>query len=269
MKIKPFKTSDVNSLHLNILLYGHGGAGKTTAIGRFADTFGKGLIISGEGGLSSISDKDIDFIPFYSFEHPVDKKQYPDGYSFKEIMSFIKSDDFKEAGYKWLAIDSMTELSRRAFLEANDENPDKNNNFKPYQIYSQKIDPLIGELRDLPIHTIVSALAAEEQDDNGSTHFWPMLHQKSKQKKYIGDFDLVCALITKTETQKGQDGKNKMALRRYMICDQVHGWHGKNRDPHNRIRPVEDGNDVPNLVKRMLMTKEEFEQTKRVGVAAE
>ena len=55
MKIKPFKTSDVNSLHLNILLYGHGGAGKTTAIGRFADTFGKGLIISGEGGLSSIS----------------------------------------------------------------------------------------------------------------------------------------------------------------------------------------------------------------------
>jgi len=79
----------------------------------------------------------------------------------------------------------------------------------------------------------------------------------------------VCALVTKTETQKGQDGKNKMALRRYMICDQVHGWHGKNRDPHGRIRPVEDGNDVPELVKRMLMTKEQFEKTKRVGVAAE
>ena len=61
MKIKPFKTSDVNSLHLNILLYGHGGAGKTTAIGRFADTFGKGLIISGEGGLSSMSSNRIKF----------------------------------------------------------------------------------------------------------------------------------------------------------------------------------------------------------------
>jgi hypothetical protein len=158
-------------------------------------------------------------------------------------------------------------LSRRAFLEAHAENPDKNNNFKPYQIYSQKIDPLIGDLRDLPIHTIVTALAAEEQDDNGKTHFWPMLHQKSKQKKYIGDFDLVCALVTKTETQKVQGGKDKMALRRYMLCDQVHGWHGKNRDPHGRIRPVEDGTDVPELVKRMMMTKEQFEKTKRVGVA--
>lgn len=267
MKIKPFKTSDVTALNLNILLYGHGGAGKTTAIGKFADTFGKGLIISGEGGLSSISDKDIDFIPFYSFDHPVDKAQYPDGYSFKEIMSFIRSPEFREAGYNWLAVDSITELSRRAFNEANAENPDKNNNFKPYQIYSQKIDPLIGDLRDLPIHTIVTALAAEEQDDNGKTHFWPMLHQKSKQKKYIGDFDLVCALVTKTETQKVQGGKDKMALRRYMLCDQVHGWHGKNRDPHGRIRPVEDGTDVPELVKRMMMTKEQFEKTKRVGVA--
>jgi phage nucleotide-binding protein len=267
MKIKLFKTSDVTALNLNILLYGHGGAGKTTAIGKFADTFGKGLIISGEGGLTSISDKDIDFLPFYSFDHPVDKDQYPNGYSFKEIMSFIRSPEFREAGYKWLAVDSITELSRRAFNEANAENPDKNNNFKPYQIYSQKIDPLIGDLRDLPIHTIVTALAAEEQDDNGKTHFWPMLHQKSKQKKYIGDFDLVCALVTKTETQKVQGGKDKMALRRYMLCDQVHGWHGKNRDPHGRIRPVEEGTDVPELVNRMMMTKEQFEKTKRVGVA--
>jgi phage nucleotide-binding protein len=267
MKIKLFKTSDVTALNLNILLYGHGGAGKTTAIGKFADTFGKGLIISGEGGLTSISDKDIDFLPFYSFDHPVDKDQYPNGYSFKEIMSFIRSPEFREVGYKWLAVDSITELSRRAFNEANAENDDKNNNFKPYQIYSQKIDPLIGDLRDLPIHTIVTALAAEEQDDNGKTHFWPMLHQKSKQKKYIGDFDLVCALVAKTETQKVQGGKDKMALRRYMLCDQVHGWHGKNRDPHGRIRPVEDGTDVPELVKRMMMTKEQFEKTKRVGVA--
>lgn len=268
MKIKPFKTSDVHSLHLNILLYGHGGVGKTTAIGRFADVMGKGLIISGEGGLTSISDKDIDYIPFFSFDHPVDRQKHPEGHSFKDIMSFVRSDDFRQAGYKWLAVDSVTELSRRAFNEAMEENPDPSNTGKPYQIYARKFEPMIGDLRDLPIHTIVTALAAEEQDDNGQTHFWPMLAQKTKQKKFLGDFDLVCGMITKTETQKNAEGKTKMSLRRYMICSPVNGWHGKNRDPHGRIRHVEEGGDVPALVKRMQMTKEEFENTKKQGVAA-
>lgn len=246
MKIKPFKTSDVSSIALNILLYGHAGSGKTTQIGKMYDRYGKGLVLSGEGGLTSISDKEIDYLPFYSFDHPVDKKVHPNGYSFMDIMGYIRSPEFADQGYKWIAVDSITELSRRAFMEAVAENPDKNNNFKPYQIYTQKLDPLIGDLRDLPIHTIVTALAAEETDDNGQTHFYPMLHQKSKQKKYAGDFDLVCGMVTKTAEQDG-----KVSLKRYLICDQVHGWHGKNRDPHRRIKAVETVNDVTELVERL------------------
>tara|TARA_B110000046_G_scaffold24980_1_gene24165 strand:- start:781 stop:1587 length:807 start_codon:yes stop_codon:yes gene_type:complete len=265
MKIKPLKTSNIHDLSLNVLIYGHGGCGKTTALGGFADTFGKGLILSGEGGLSSISDKEIDFIPFYTFDKPVDKEMYPDGYSFTDIMKYIKTEDFRKQGYKWLGIDSMTELSRRAFQEAKEAHPEPKDTFPAYGMYNQLLDPVVGDLRDLNIHTIVTCLAAEERDDNGSTHFWPMLNQKSKQKKYIGDFDLVCALVTKTETQRGQDGKDKMKMMRYMMTDSVHGWHGKNRDPYRRIKAVEAGTDVSHLVKRMLMTKDDYEKTKRAG----
>ena len=62
MKIKPFKTSDVSNIALNILLYGHAGCGKTTQIGKMHDRYGKGLVLSGEGGLTSISDKEIDYL---------------------------------------------------------------------------------------------------------------------------------------------------------------------------------------------------------------
>lgn len=268
MKIKPFNTGDVQKLHLNVLIYGHAGAGKTTALGHFEDHFGKGLIISGEGGLASVSDRNIDFIPFYSFDHPVDQKKHPDGYSFKQIMDYLRTQDFKDAGYKWVAIDSVTELSRRAFYEAQQENTNPNDNFKPYNIYSNKIDPLINDLRDLPIHTIVTALAAEEQDGNGAINFWPMLHQKSKQKRFCGTFDLVAALVNRTETVKQENGKDKMVMRRYTLTSDVQGWHGKTRDPQHRVRSVEEGTNVAELVQRLLLTKEEWENSKRTGAAA-
>ena len=86
-----------------------------------------------------------------------------------------------------------------------------------------------------------------------------------RQNKSFLATSILCGMITKTETQKNSEGKTKMSLRRYMICSPVNGWH-ENRDPHGRIRHVEEG-DVA-LVKRMQMTKEEFENTKKQGVAA-
>ena len=212
MKIKPFSTGDVNNIHLNVLIYGHAGSGKTTALGNFEDTFGKGLILSGEGGLASIADRNIDFLPFYSFDHDIDRKKHPEGYSFKELMSYVTSDDFRNAGYKWVAIDSFTELSRRAFTEATMENDNPKDGFKKYELYTQKIDPMINDLRDLPIHVVCTALATESKDENGMTNFWPMLHQKSKVEAFCGTFDVVAALINKTETAKTEDGKTKMKM---------------------------------------------------------
>ena len=268
MKIKPFSTGDVKNIHLNVLIYGHAGAGKTTALGHFQETFGKGLILSGEGGLASIADKNIDFLPFYSFDHPVDQKKYPGGHSFKDLMAYLTSDEFKNSDYKWVAIDSFTELSRRAFTEATLENDNPKDGFKKYDLYTQKIDPMINDLRDLPIHVVCTALATESKDENGMTNFWPMLHQKSKVEAFCGTFDVVAALINKSETVKTEEGKTKMKMHRYTLTGNVSGWHGKTRDCHGRIRVAEEGTNVASLVQRLVMNKEEFENTKKQGIAA-
>ena len=268
MKIKPFSTGDVKNIHLNTLIYGHAGAGKTTALGHFQETFGKGLILSGEGGLASIADRNIDFLPFYSFDHPVDQKKYPGGHSFKDLMAYLTSDEFKSSDYKWVAIDSFTELSRRAFTEATLENDNPKDGFKKYDLYTQKIDPMINDLRDLPIHVVCTALATESKDENGMTNFWPMLHQKSKVEAFCGTFDVVAALINKSETVKTEEGKTKMKMHRYTLTGNVSGWHGKTRDCHGRIRVAEEGTNVASLVQRLVMNKEEFENTKKQGIAA-
>ena len=183
-------------------------------------------------------------------------------------MSYVTSDTFRNEGYKWIAIDSFTELSRRAFTEATIENDNPKDGFKKYELYTQKIDPMINDLRDLPIHVVCTALATESKDENGMTNFWPMLHQKSKVEAFCGTFDVVAALINKSETVKTEDGKTKMKMHRYTLTGNVSGWHGKTRDCHGRIRVAEEGTNVASLVKRLVMNKEEFENTKRQGVAA-
>ena len=61
MKIQPLKTNDVSVKGSSkVLVYAHHGAGKTTQAANYHDRYGKGLVISGESGLSSIADKEID-----------------------------------------------------------------------------------------------------------------------------------------------------------------------------------------------------------------
>ena len=85
MKIEVFKTNDTSVKGSSkVLLYAHHGAGKTTQAAKYADRFGKGLVISGESGLSSIADREIDYIPFTTFD-----RTPREGYSFKQIVDYI------------------------------------------------------------------------------------------------------------------------------------------------------------------------------------
>ena len=69
MKITPLKTTDATvSSKSKSLVYGPHGSGKTTQCANYAKRYGKGIILSGEGGLSSISDMEIDYLPFSTFK---------------------------------------------------------------------------------------------------------------------------------------------------------------------------------------------------------
>ena len=63
MKITPLKTNDISVVGASkTLVYGMHGSGKTTQCANYAKRFGKGLILSGESGLSSIADIACDYL---------------------------------------------------------------------------------------------------------------------------------------------------------------------------------------------------------------
>lgn len=259
MKITPLNTAD-GTVHAasKTLLYGHHGVGKTTQIARYAERFGKGLVLSGESGLASIADHEIDYVPFTTFE-----REPQVGYSFRQIVAYVMSDDFRDAGYKWIALDSATELSQRCFAEVEAEFSGSNNGFEKWGAYERKIVSALKWIRDLDFHVCITALAAEEQDDNGRTQYWPMLVQKKVQKLIPGLYDHVFCLVRRAEEKDGE-----MKVNRLIITDQVAGWQGKSRDPGRRLEPVERGGDVTELLARIQMPRDEYVKKYRKGEKA-
>ena len=77
-----------------------------------------------------------------------------------------------------------------------------------------------------------------------------MLDQKKVQKNFGANFDFVFCLVRKTSEQD-----NKMVVSRYLITDNVKGWHGKVRDPKRVLRSVENESDVTILMKRVTEMK--------------
>lgn len=251
-----FKPKNTGAIQMDepnkVLLYAHHGFGKTYQAGKFAKAFGKGLVLSGEGGLKSLADSDIDYFPFQSWDGAVDPAN--DIYSFRSLAGYVSSPDFAAAGYSWIAIDSLTELSDRLMEHVSREaeiraiqNKEKLNGFAVWDEYGTKLIGALKWVRDLPVHVLVTSLAKEESDINDDSEFWPMVKGKAVAKQIPGLFDHVLCGVRVTET--ASDGVIK--IKRLIITDEVNGWHGKVRDPFNRVKPFEDGTDITELLLRM------------------
>ena len=243
---KPMSTSDVTENEpTKTLLYAHHGYGKTYQCRYYQKRFGKGLILSGEAGLKSIEDVAIDYLPFSSW----DGKQDPDN----GIWSFIASPDFKKAGYKWVAIDSLTELSERLIEHLEKQHEGNKNAFAMWGDYNRMMLGALKAVRDLPVHVYVTCLAKEEKDANDMTHYWPLVKGQAVSKHVPALFDhVLCGVRT---TEPNDQGKPK--VQRYIVTDEVSGWHGKTRDPRNRLKAYEKSDDVTELLARMSAPEDE------------
>ena len=259
---KPMNTSDDETAKRKVLLYGHHGWGKTTQLKYFQQEYGKGFILSGESGLSSIRQAKIDYLPFSSWADPsVPEKGV---YSFRDIFKWTKSEDFKSKGYKWIGIDSLTELSDLSYAHAEKEQKDLaeklgKKNADGFAIWGNHASQLIGAckaIRDMNMHVIVTALAKESTDDNGNVDYWCMVQGKATMQQLPGIFDCVfCGVRVSSEV----DGKQQ--VHRYTITDEVRGWHGKVRDEKRRLKPVEKTGNVVELLKRLDMNDQEYKQS--------
>lgn len=257
---KPKSTGSLTSDGpIKVLLYAHHGFGKTFQCRNFQKRYGKGLILSGESGLKSVEDVAIDYIPFTSWDGNHDPEA--DVYSFRGIIQMLSSDEFKESGYKWIAIDSLTELSEQLIATLEKEYAGNGNGFAMWGDYNRLMLGALKWIRDLPIHVYVTCLAKEEKDANDVTQYWPLVKGASVSKHVPALFDHVLCGVRATE--KNDQGTPK--VRRYVVTDEVSGWHGKVRDPRNRLKAYEQVDDITALFARMAMPDEEhatFEKAK-------
>ena len=234
------------------LLYAHHGWGKTYQCRYFDKRYGPGLIISGESGLKSIEDVDIDYVSFDSWENS--------GSSFKSVVKMIQQEGLLKK-YKWLAIDSLTELGERLIEELEEKHKESKNGFLMWGDYSRLMTGALKWVRDLPVHVYVTALAKEEKDANDVTQYWPMLPGAAVGKKVPALFDHVMCGVRVSE----QDDSGRPRVKRYIVTDEVSGWHGKTRDPNSRLEPYEQCDDITELFSRMAMSGEEFSKAKKRG----
>ena len=254
MSFKPKKTNDKAVIDASkTLVYALHGFGKTTQCKYYQEAFGPGFIMSGEGGLKSISDTGIDYLPFSSWNNKHDPAN--DIYSFRGICKMIQSKDFQDMGYKWIAIDSLTEASDLLFKELEQQFKDDKNGFKMWGEFARQMIGSLKWIRDLDYHVLVTALAKDEEDDNGRTTFWPHVHGKSAAKQIPALFDHVFAGVR--ETVHEEDGEIRVLRRLY--SDEVYGYHGKIRDPSRRIPAVVNTSNIPAVINAMHLSSDEYD----------
>lgn len=252
-----FKVMKTNDLQQDgptkTLLYAHHGWGKTYQTRYYQKAFGKGLILSGEAGLKSVEDVDIDYLPFSSW----DKEHDPENgvYSFKGISKMMMSQDFKKQNYKWIGLDSLTELSER-LLEQLENEAEGGNSWQLWGDYSRHLLGALKWFRDMPVHVYVSCLAKEEKDPNDVTHYWPLVKGNAVAKHVPAIFDHVMCGVRVTE--KSDNGHPR--VRRYIVTDEISGWHGKARDPRNTLKAFEECDNVTELLAKMASGSENKEE---------
>ena len=252
MAFRPLNTADETTAFRKTLLLAAAGWGKTTQAKHYQRAYGKGFIISGEAGLSSIRSAGIDYLPFTSFDGKVDENAGV--YSFTSICRAIISPEFKAEGYKWIMLDSLTELSdmvlswsdAKAISDAAAAGK-KVNGFDKWGEYKDKMVGACKFIRDLPYHVIITSLVKESEDMNGDAVRLPLLQGSAVQSQIPGIFDNVLCGVSSGERQP--DGS--VLTRRFVVSSAYKGWQGKVRDEHGAINPVEETGDVTTLLMRL------------------
>lgn len=161
MKVNNIKT--MPKMALKFLIFGESGVGKTT----LAKTVGEPtLIISAESGLLSLEGSDIDVIDLLTDDEgrllPKEKRIARLG----EVYKFLNLPETQKK-YKWVFLDSMTEIFQNLVEQLQSEYTDSKDTIKMWGEYAKRARSLVKSFRDLPHYNVVfTALSAEDKDEN-------------------------------------------------------------------------------------------------------
>ena len=265
MSFEPLKTGDVSATKTKTLVYADAGWGKTKQASYYKAAFGPGFVLSGESGLITLAKDQIDYLPFLRW----DEDSQGDGAAFRALAKQMVTSEFKAMGYKWIMVDSLTELADLCYKHFQDKG--YKNGWDLYNDYGTALLGAMKWFRDLPYHVIVTSLVKEDRDDNGAPQYWPMMKGNMAQRQITGIFDNVLGGIVRTQYAESDERRVKPIVDRFMVTARVGGWTGKVRTPYpERVKPVERADaGIPFLLRKLLMTETNWKTYLAAEKAAE
>lgn len=187
-------TEAVSNNGLKALVHAPAGTGKTVLAATAQE---KTLIISAESGLLSLSQDEVvlkskgspDFDPSYC--EVVEVKMLGE---LSEVFDILE----KEHDYKWVVLDSITEIAEIILANELEETKDPR---KAYGELQQKMVSILKSFRDLPsVNVLMTCKQERKEDDAGITMFTPMMPgaKLSQQIPYLFD-EVWCLRIAKDD----------------------------------------------------------------------
>lgn len=266
MKMPEPKTTDGPEVlnNFKILVYGEAGWGKTTQAGFLQEKYGKTLILSGEAGLMSLSEKKI---PYYQFSTWSAEPDQEDTYSLADLAEHLHSKEFAEQGYKVIMVDSLSEASYLLMKETQEAG------IVGWDMWSHvksQMLAMVKKIRDLPYHVICTSLKTERQNKDGVTEYWPSICNRSTQEDVCGIFDFVFGVAKLPTPWRNEDNTiAKTTTERYVIAGQHEGWKGKTREPSRadrdpRIRDVTRCGNITELLSSLEMSEDDWQKKHKV-----
>ena len=177
---------DEDDEHVNILVYGPSGVGKTV----FAGSADRVLFLAPEDdGTISARRQGSDALKF-KIKHWNDLQKAYDAIQ----------EDFDELqdNFDWIAIDSLTHMQKilmRAILEeAVAENPARDPDIpaiQDWQVYYNRFTRFVQQFNELPINTIYTALVVAHEDTEGNEFVTPDIQGKGYQMSQT-----ICSFMT-------------------------------------------------------------------------
>jgi phage nucleotide-binding protein len=194
-------TSTVKSGSIKMLAYGQAGSGKTTLI----LTLPNPVILSAEGGLLSISHKEIPFL------------EISDMGALREAYKWLtESDEAKQ--FESVAIDSISEIAEVCLGTEKKVNKDPRAAYGEMQTTMAEI---IRSFRDLPKHILMTAKLEKAQDEMGRMLYSPSMPGNKTGQSLPYYFDIVAAL----RVEKDAEGVTQRA----MMLESDGLWQAKDR----------------------------------------
>lgn len=187
----------------------------------------KALVLSAESGLLCVRD--------FVASGAVEGFEIRSLEEFKEALLYCRSPEFAEGKYRWVFIDSLTEIAARCVESLQRKYPKRDDTFKLWGEYSQTMTDLVKAFRDMPSCSVVfTCLTTQEQDEFKRRYYAPDIDGKAVKSRLPSFFDEVLYMDRTT----GENGTS------YVVFQTTEPA-GLAKDRSGKLAPVEE----PNILK--------------------